>query len=71
MSERVVTLLVQIERGILAIVGVYAPEEGRKQETQFYYEMLQREVNKYKISDRLIIAGYLNSHSSIVNENGK
>ena len=33
MSERIVTLRVPLERGILTVIGVYAPEEGRKEET--------------------------------------
>ena len=59
--KRIVTLRVKIVKDILTIICVYASEEGRKEETQFFCEALQREINKYKISHHLIIAGDLNA----------
>ena len=56
-----VTLRIQIQRGILTIICVYAPEEGRKENTQLCYDMLQKEVNKFKIRDHLLIARNLNA----------
>lgn len=35
-SKRVITLQIIIERGIMTIIGVYAPEEGRKEGTQLF-----------------------------------
>ena len=43
------------------IIGVYAPEEGREEETRRFYKQLQNEVDKYNKSDSLIISGDLSA----------
>jgi exonuclease III len=44
-----------------AIIGVYAPEEGREEDTKRFYKQIQKEVDKYSKSDSLIISGDLNA----------
>ena len=41
--------------------GVYFPENGRKEETETFYEELQRKLNSCNKNDYLIIAGDQNA----------
>ena len=43
------------------MIGVYAPEDGRKEETEHFYNTLKKEVDKPVKTDHLIIAGDLNA----------
>ena len=45
----------------LTIIGVYAPEEGRNEETEYFYENLQKEVSKWNETDYVIISGDRNA----------
>ena len=49
------------ERRHITIIGVYAPEEGRKEEVRRFYKQLRKEVYKYSKSDSLMISGDLNA----------
>lgn len=44
-DERILTTIFKIPRGQLVVIGVYAPEEGKKEETAEFYEKLQKEIN--------------------------
>jgi exonuclease III len=55
-SERTVTTKLKIHRGHLMIVGVYAPEEGRREQKSRFYEDLQQVISKYRKTNYLIIA---------------
>jgi exonuclease III len=59
-NERIIIIRFRISKVPLTVVGVYAPEEGQKEETEQFYEQLQNEINKYK-NDYLILAGDLNT----------
>jgi hypothetical protein len=41
-------------RGHINITGVCAPEEIREEETRPFYKQLQKEVDKYSKSDRVL-----------------
>lgn len=60
-SERMVTLRMKTERGHLTVVGVYAPEEGKYDETLLFYESLQKVLNTHIRTDYVIVAGDLNA----------
>lgn len=76
-NERIVEVRFRISRGYLTIIGVYAPEEGKKEETDIFYETLQKVVNSYIKTDSLIISGDLNARigntpvPNIVGEHGE
>jgi len=60
-NDRIITVRLKTNRGHITIIGVYAPEEGREEETRRFYKQLQKEVDKYSKSDSLIISGDLNA----------
>jgi len=60
-NDRIITVHLETNRGHIIIIGVYAPEEGREEETGHFYKQLQKEVDKYSKSDSLIISGNLNA----------
>ena len=60
-NDRIITVRLKTNRGHMTIIGVYAPEEGREEETRRFYKHLQKEVDKYSKSDSLIISGDLNA----------
>jgi len=60
-NDHIITVRLKTNRGHITITGVYAPEEGREEETRRFYKQLQKEVAKYNKSDSLIISGGLNA----------
>jgi len=60
-NDRTISVRLKTNRGHITIIGVYAPEEGREEETRRFYKQLQKEVDKYSKSDSLIISGNLNA----------
>ena len=54
-SDRIIMAVIHIPKRQLVVVGVYAPEEGKKEETLAFYEQLQQEINKYR-DKQLILA---------------
>ena len=84
-NERIVTARFRVERGHMTVIAVYAPEEGKKEETKQFYNVLQSTIEKYVKSDQLIISGDLNARvgkipipnvvgmfgESVINENGE
>lgn len=45
MNKEIVIANFKIQRDVLLVVGVYAPEEGKEEETVSLYEDFQRGVN--------------------------
>lgn len=41
-NERIITTRFKIDRGHLNIIGVYAPEDGKKEDTVKFYDELQK-----------------------------
>ncbi|XP_039280839.1 uncharacterized protein LOC111056792 [Nilaparvata lugens] len=60
-DERAIRIRFKVDRGFLTLIGVYAPEEGRKAETIEFYDILQRQLKSCKKSDYVIVAGDLNA----------
>jgi len=60
-NHRIITVRFKTNRGHIIIIGVYASEESREEETRRFYKQPQKEVDKYKKSDSLIISGDLNA----------
>jgi exonuclease III len=60
-NKRIVIARLKINRGHLTVIGVYAPEEGKTEETEIFYEELQKQINKYNKQDYVIIIGDLNA----------
>jgi len=55
-NDRIITVCLKTNRRHITIIGVYALEEGREEETRCFYKQLQEEVDKYSKSDSLIIS---------------
>lgn len=49
MSERI--LIAKLDRGHLRVIGVYDPDWGRVEDSDLFYDQLQRVVKKYNKSD--------------------
>ena len=59
--ERIVSARMRLKKDFLTIIGVYAPEEGREEQSEEFYKQLQRAVQAVNPEDKLIIAGDLNA----------
>lgn len=60
-NERIITCRFKIERGYLTVVGVYSPDEGRKEETDIFYNELQAVLDGINKNDYIVIGGDLNA----------
>ncbi|NSM56166.1 RNA-directed DNA polymerase [Wolbachia endosymbiont of Atemnus politus] len=60
-SDRIIEIRLKINRGYLTIIGVYAPEEGRIEDSDEFYKQLQRIKDKINPNDHLLIMGDLNA----------
>jgi exonuclease III len=60
-NERILTLRYTTTRGYMTMLGVYAPEEGKADETTQFHWDLQSEIDKTNENDFLIVAGVLNA----------
>jgi hypothetical protein len=76
-NERILTLRYKTIRRYMTILGVYAPDEGKTDETTQFYWDLQSEKDKTNKNDFLIVAGDLNARigntpiTGIVGNNGE
>jgi exonuclease III len=84
-SDRIINLRIKIARGYLTFICVYAPEEGKKNESIEFYKLLKRHLDNVNKNDYLILGGDFNArpgnHSikdvlgtngkRVLNENGK
>jgi hypothetical protein len=60
-NERIVTIRLRIERRYMIVIGVCAPQEGMKEETAEYYEILQEQTQKINKNDYLCVARDMNA----------
>ena len=56
-NERIRVLCFNLLRGYIAIIAVYAPAEGKVQESEEFYNQIEVELDKINTNDYLIIAG--------------
>ena len=59
--ERIVSARMKFKNCFITIIGVYAPEEGRNEITDEFYEQLQRAIQQVHPDDSLIIASDFNA----------
>ena len=84
-SDRIITARIRLERGNATIIGVYAPEEGRREDNQSFYQTLQTVINKFNSTDQVFLTGDFNARvgnvpidgcvgtfgEAVCNENGR
>lgn len=61
MSHRLTTVRLETCHNYLTVMGIYAPEEGPKEETDEFFEIVQKETNKWNRTDYLIVSADLNA----------
>jgi len=59
-NERILQLRYKLQRGYLTLTAVYAPEEGKTEETEEFYETLQDQIDKISKNDYIVVAGDYN-----------
>lgn len=76
-NERLLSIRIKIARGYLTVISVYAPEEGRKEESIQFYKDLQKHLDTVNKNDQLILGGDLNARigqspvKDIIGNNGE
>jgi len=55
-NERILQLRYKLRRGYLTLLAVYAPEEGKTEQTEEFYETLQDQIDKINKNDYLVVA---------------
>jgi len=60
-NERTLQLRYKLQRGYLTLLAVYAPEEGKTEQTEEFYETLQDQIDKINKNDYIIVAGDYNA----------
>jgi hypothetical protein len=63
-NERILQLRYKLQRGYLTLIALYAPEEGKLEQTEEFYETLQDQVNKINKTDYIIVAGDYNNNNN-------
>lgn len=58
---KVTIIQLKIDRVFLTIIGIYAREVGKKEETQLLFKELQKQVNKSIKNYYIIITDYINA----------
>jgi exonuclease III len=58
-NERIMEVRMKTFQGFLTVIGVYAPTEGKEDESLTFYETLQKIINKISKNDFFIIMGDL------------
>ena len=61
LNERIMTCRFKIERGYMTVICLYSPEEGRREEVNWFYKDLQEIYDKCNKNDYIIIGGDLNA----------
>jgi exonuclease III len=54
-NDRIITVRHKVPRGYLTVIGIYASEEGRDEDSDEFYETLQKEMNSTNKNDYLIL----------------
>jgi exonuclease III len=60
-NDRIIEARFRINRGYLTILGLYAPEEGRQELSDEFYEQLQNILEKTNKNDYILMMGDLNA----------
>lgn len=51
----------KFDRGCLTVIGVYAPDKWKNDETELHYKELQKDITKVAIKDHIILMGDQNA----------
>ena len=76
-NDRVIETRLKTQRWHLAILGVYAPTEGRDELNEEFYETLQKMLDKVNKNDYIMLIGDMNASvgnnriANIVGTNGE
>jgi exonuclease III len=62
-NERIIEVRLKISRGYITILGIYAPVEGREEENDQFYKLLQKIIDKVNKSDMVILMGDFNART--------
>jgi len=54
--ERIIQLRYKLQRLYLTLLAVYAPEEGKTEQTEEFYETLQGQIDKMSKNDYIVVA---------------
>lgn len=60
-NERICTARFKIARGYLSCIAIYAPEEGRKEDNEKFYNDVQNILDRINKNDYIIIGGDYNA----------
>jgi len=60
-NERILQLRYKLQRGYLTLLAVCAPEEGKTEQREEFYETLQHQIDKINKNDYVIVAGDYNA----------
>jgi len=60
-NERILQLRYKLQRGYLILLAVYAPEEGKTEQTEEFCETLQGQLDKISKNDYIVVAGDYNA----------
>jgi len=60
-NERILQLRYKLQRGYLTLLAAYAPEEGKTEQTEEFYETLQDQIDKINENYYITVAGNYNA----------
>jgi len=60
-NERILQLRYKLQRGYVTSLAVYAPEEGKTEQTEEFFETLQDQIDKISKNDYIVVAGDYNA----------
>jgi uncharacterized membrane protein YdfJ with MMPL/SSD domain len=60
-NKRILQLRYKLQRGYLTLVALYAPEEGKTEQTEEFYKILQGQIDKINRNDYIIVDGDYNA----------
>ena len=63
-SDRIIETRIKVLNRNFTIVGVYAPVEGKEQDTEEFYRELQQSMDKVPKKENVILAGDFNGRNS-------
>ena len=60
-NEIILHLRYKLQRGYLTLLVIYAPKEGKTEQTEEFYETLQDQIDKTSKNDYIVVAGDYNA----------
>jgi hypothetical protein len=69
-NERILQLRYKLQRGYLTLLAIYAPEEGKTEQTEGFYKTLQDQIDKINKNYYIIVARDYNARIGNIPTNG-